>query len=567
MGCPTSRKKNLEVTFHDISFGLLAEAIADNHEAEAVFGSIVDRRVTRVTGWDKPRVEVGDAAWLALCAVESELENHAYAVAQELSSAEWLWYLRRARFLFEGHNNLASTAPYMAAIAESIGAVSAAPPRGSIVPKPALMYPIDSKSARAVLRLAALAARLYSVQGRLRWAGKGSPIRSEPGWLPMSDPPPDLEAMVRLWDKRMEAHTSGLLSAAGLYQPQVREILHGASALGIIPVAGVTDDGRFALGSFDLGHVPTIRDENLPLEIRWPTATLDLTALLLASLLHTTEGPHHRPSDKPALWMAMFRRTAYRVMTRSELLLELSCALNLLTSLRLGGAIPGSVVLGSPDEVLDRLIGAEVCVWPPSDGPAIRPGADDAFFVDLWAATRRLARAIARPRLLEGEYANRWSQHFDASIQTAIDGSGWRPAAELAPLRGRHLTLAGKRITDVDAIGESGDRLLLVSCKCRPFSLEWDRGEYATVRNVASAVDTAVAEWADRTERLKANPHGDNYNFSRYREFIGVVVTPSVPWSPNPTSVAESVPGLRVAVSAHEFGDWLETRKPAIALE
>jgi hypothetical protein len=187
-GCPTSRKRKLEVTFHDISFGLFAEAIADNREAEEVFGSVLDRRVTRVTGWDEPRVEVGEAAWAALRAVESEFENHAYAVAQELSSAEWLWYLRRARFLFEGHNDLTSTAPYMAAIAESIGAASAALPRESIVPKPALMYPIDNKSALAVLRLAALAARLYSVQGRLRWVGKGSPIRSEPAFVRRTTP-------------------------------------------------------------------------------------------------------------------------------------------------------------------------------------------------------------------------------------------------------------------------------------------------------------------------------------------------------------------------------------------
>ena len=304
------------------------------------------------------------------------------------------------------------------------------------------------------------------------------------------------------------------------------------------PVAGVSDDGRFGLGSFDLGHLPTVRDEILPPSIRWPTAALDLTALLLASLVHTTEGPHNRPDDRPALWTEMFRGTAYRVMTRAQIINELGCALNLLVSLRLGGAIPENVKLGTPEQVLDRLLGAEVSVWPPTYGPAVRQGADEAFFVDLLAAARRLGRVIGRPHNLEGDEANRWSQHFEATIQDAIDASAWHPSAVIAALSGRHLSAGGHRITDVDAVGERGGCLLLVSCKCRPFSLEWDRGDYGTVRNVASALDVAIDEWAHRIEQLRAAPRGDNYDFSRYRELVGVVVTPTIPWSPNSASVA-----------------------------
>jgi hypothetical protein len=112
-------------------------------------------------------------------------------------------------------------------------------------------------------------------------------------------------------------------------------------------------------------------------------------------------------------------------------------------------------------------------------------------------------------------------------------------------------------ITDIDAIGERGKRLLLVSCKSVPFSDEWNRGDNAAVRNVAAKVDDAVAEWADRTTKLRRMPHGDNYDFSGYEEIIGVVVFPSVPWTPTRSSVAEVLPGLRIAASAGELGKWI----------
>lgn len=45
--------------------------------------------VLAATGWDVDRVEQGEAAWMALVAIESELEARGRAAAQELPSAQW----------------------------------------------------------------------------------------------------------------------------------------------------------------------------------------------------------------------------------------------------------------------------------------------------------------------------------------------------------------------------------------------------------------------------------------------------------------------------------------------
>jgi hypothetical protein len=550
------RHRKPRITFEDVSFPLLAQAIAANDAQAATFGDVLDRRVAAATGWDGHRVEQGEAAWTALVGVEESLEGYAYSVAQTISSAEWLWYLRRSRWLFEGHNELPTTAPYMAAVAESIGALSATPTRSPTTPPPRVMYPIDDRTAQSVLRLFAVSERLYSLHGALRWAGKGSAIRSRPEGLPECDPTPELEAMVRLWDNRVAGDNPGILAAAGLYSHTQGRAPDRAHLLRTVPVAGRGPDGSFGLAFLQVGDLPTARDATLATAIRWPAAVLDLIALLLTTAVHLGD----TETEVEPGWHDAFRRTGYRVTTRAHLLSELHVAVRLLDASRLDGAIPDDAVFGSAEGILSRLTSTDVTLWPPSLGPAVRLAHADSLFVDLWGATQRLAEALARPRELAGEDANKWSRHFETTIQAAIDSSSWKPSASVAALRGRHLLIDGNAVTDVDAIGDRGSQLLLASCKCQPFSVEWDRGEYATVRNAASLVDLAVGEWATRIARFRARPRGDNYDFSGYREIIGAVVTPYVPWSPNPASFRDIAPGLRAAVSAAEFGTWLGTR-------
>lgn len=69
---------------------------------------VLERRAIQATNWDRPRQESGAAAWLVVKDLESELERRASVIAQEVSSAEWLFFLRRAPWLFDGYEPLGS---------------------------------------------------------------------------------------------------------------------------------------------------------------------------------------------------------------------------------------------------------------------------------------------------------------------------------------------------------------------------------------------------------------------------------------------------------------------------
>lgn len=116
-------------------------------------------------------------------------------------------------------------------------------------------------------------------------------------------------------------------------------------------------------------------------------------------------------------------------------------------------------------------------------------------------------------------------------------------------------------MTDIDAVGERGGTVLLVSCKGLPYSSAWDRGEYNVVRNAASNVASAVEAWASVIEDIKTSPVGDNFDFSGYRRVVGVVVYPRTPWVAQRRLTSEVSSGLYQAASAMELVAWCRRAK------
>src|SRR5579872_4377381 len=135
-----------------------------------------------------------------------------------------------------------------------------------------------------------------------------------------------------------------------------------------------------------------------------------------------------------------------------------------------------------------------------------------------------IASLLAFPRS-QGDAANSSADHFELQVQAAIDATPWRPPVPLARLRGRPLRLGGQDITDLDAVAARGDVLIAVSCKGVVYSTDYDAGNFKTVRNAASTVTDGMVEWRDRMDRLRANPKGDNYDFTG-KTIVGVVCTP-----------------------------------------
>ncbi|MFE7359298.1 hypothetical protein ACFU8Q_41090 [Streptomyces sp. NPDC057543] len=111
-------------------------------------------------------------------------------------------------------------------------------------------------------------------------------------------------------------------------------------------------------------------------------------------------------------------------------------------------------------------------------------------------------------------------------------------------------------------MGERGDTLLIVSCKSRPYTPCYDAGDHKTVRNGATLVQRAVAQWEEVVATLTKQPVGANYDLSRYRRILGTVCIPHTPYTPlgRATEIIdandEGQP-LRAANSYEELAAWL----------
>lgn len=183
---------------------------------------------------------------------------------------------------------------------------------------------------------------------------------------------------------------------------------------------------------------------------------------------------------------------------------------------------------------------------------------DGWVIIDHANVKTRLDKILQFPSL-SGETGQKRGFHFEDGIQSYIDSSSWTPSKEIHAMRQVHLIRDdGTQITDIDAIGESGDTLLVISCKAIIFSIGQDIGEYLALKNARIRLDAAVVKWNNVKAELTASPIGKNYDFSRYTKIIGIVCTPNVVYTENELSLAYEVDNLRKAATAPEFIEWLQ---------
>lgn len=147
---------------------------------------------------------------------------------------------------------------------------------------------------------------------------------------------------------------------------------------------------------------------------------------------------------------------------------------------------------------------------------------------------------------------------FELQCQEIVDQSPWAPAPAIRELRGRPLRRSGQRLTDIDALATRDGVLLIVSSKSRIYDREYDRGTYRVVENERARLDEAVTHWTSIVEGLNREPVGDNFDFSAFKEIVGVVCTPFPVYTSNEQSLRFVREGLRVSCSAHELRDWLQ---------
>jgi len=181
------------------------------------------------------------------------------------------------------------------------------------------------------------------------------------------------------------------------------------------------------------------------------------------------------------------------------------------------------------------------------------------MIIDLYAATHKLNTSFEFPK--RGYMTKEKGDHFENTVQAVIDSSPWRPSNDLRKYitrKDRHLKRAdGSSITDVDAIGQKDNTLLLVSVKAFTQSADYDAAKGNAVRNLVDAVHTAIYEARAKQKELSERRTSSNYDFSKFSQILMPVCTLLPIELPIGPGTQEIDPGLYVATSLDELAEWL----------
>jgi hypothetical protein len=221
--------------------------------------------------------------------------------------------------------------------------------------------------------------------------------------------------------------------------------------------------------------------------------------------------------------------------------------------------LPGSAFRCDATRLVTELQELNASLLPLPVSPVVHQSGD-MLHIDLQAATLRLHDAVGFPKT-GGDVANARSEHFELQTQAVINVSPWKPSPDLLEMRGRHLKNPSGVITDIDAIGSNGEDLLIVDCKSVIACRYYAAGDYGLVRNAASNIRGWITKWNGKRDALLEVPRGSNYDFSKYRNVIAVVCTPSPMYVDLATASLEASADLPSAASLSELAKWL--RKPA----
>jgi|GEM_PF-5646042 len=247
----------------------------------------------------------------------------------------------------------------------------------------------------------------------------------------------------------------------------------------------------------------------------------------------------------------------YSVHERSDFVMDYWPIFDDLVSM-IKNLFPGAELPVTPIQLLNDMERLETSTHPLLAGVIM--GDKKWIIIDHASVEDRLGKMLRFPNL-GGGTGNQRGIHFEDAIQSYIDASTWKPSNELRAMRQVHLIRRGggknNQITDIDAIGESGDTLLIISCKAVIFSVGQDIGEYHALKNARLRLDEAVLKWQAVKAELLDSPIGQNYNFSRYSKIIAIVCTPSVVYTESDLSLSYEVGNLRKSATAPEFIDWL----------
>lgn len=203
------------------------------------------------------------------------------------------------------------------------------------------------------------------------------------------------------------------------------------------------------------------------------------------------------------------------------------------------------------ESLVSVLENCESNLWPLHQLRSIRR-TKGFLMIDVRAAT---VAVVMQTSLVpkDGRGANVRAYLFEDRVQNIIDQTAWRPSARASVFRGRTLKRGNSPLTNIDAVGERDDTLLIVSCKSIPYSKEYDRGVFSAVRNASTTVRAAIERWQDVAQTLRRQPKGRNYDVTRWKQIVPIVCTPFAVYTEDERALSFALPSLRSVCSAEEL--------------
>jgi hypothetical protein len=479
------------------------------------------------------------------------------------SAARWLWYLRRLpNELFAGSYN--TTIGYDRALAEAVSWFS--PGDETSHTEPQISFRVDSAAFRHVCRYVAIIKLFSHLQITSRRVGKGAELDLVNG-VPIAVNDPQVDAAIRTYDQRHDQQSD--LRSAGLGLADVTAKLE--------PLETDRGERLFLLQACEPFHMPA----NVPDHSgRLVEREIRVRNVILTTSLERLVRPYGRANEaampsfrsiEPVLvLLALLRAVVSQLPWALSSLLQFGYfftderRLEALTkeyfppALRqLKQLIPELDWNESFSEWRTRVDALAPKVWPLVAGGVYRRLRGGKLLVDVRSASAFLHRQLLVDRT-DPVLANVRSEIFELQVQSLVNESVWKPNALLLAIRGKALRHDGRHVSDIDAIGAQGNRLLLISCKSLVYDLEYDKGTYRTVRNSQTTVDDAVKNWKNIVGGIRAKPVGDNFDFGMFSEIVGVVCTPFVVYSSDPETLAFVSGDLRSCIAFGELQHWLE---------
>lgn len=481
------------------------------------------------------------------------LENHEFLrrrlekLANMMTDLEWIWYIRKLpEEVFRG--DLPTTGPYDRSLAETAGVLWGKKSRAtrSLSKDGLLQFDVSRDKIRLLIEFAAYIKGLATVQSNLRWCGKGAEfVLNKFGTLtPVSS---SLRDAVALYDARIAACAGSRLSFAGA-GTQIGENSfsdeNGPKEFEVLSLAKSNLCNEYRTAFYNLEKVKNLNQTVG--NIWWHPSAPSVVALLRLGAIICAEMPEARQSLTQNGYVILNKTKFENTFLRSKNGLD-----EMIQTIFPMSKIPGEVK-GLFAEI-DLVKGS---VWP------LRPASTrfdlgQNILIDFVSIYARIKHVFEFPRVSSG-IGNARADHFELMAQALVNTSKWCPDETLANLRGRPLHNEGRTITDIDAIGCKGKRLLIVDCKSLIFDALYDQGHPSKVRSAIDEIEAKVKNWEKVRQYLQDNPVGANYDFAAYDEIVAVVCTPKPVYLPVGESTEFIGEGLRRCSSLDELDRFLQ---------